>query len=812
MKFRIEKEVFKKFPNLVVAVPVILGFDNSKSKNEALNILRNEEDKLRKVFSLDSFFKDKRVVAYRDAFKEFGIDPDKRNPAHVALSKRILEGNSLPDINPIVNLYNALSIKYTTPFGGEDLDTLYGDFVLKFAQGNEKWTGIGNTKQKVMAKGDLIWVDDFDVSTPSLNWRQCDRTKLTEKSKNGYFIMDGFSDINKGSIEDAAKEFIELVTKYFGGKSEMHWIDKNNSEVEVLFESKNISSINLSKPVIESEPKKLVKQEYFGYQKQIADILDEVTVIKYPNVEFASNEHFGDYSTNVALKNKDLDPQEIAQKINDKKLSFTANVVGRFINFKLNSDVLIDNLIQIDSKKEGYGKSDVNKSKNLMFEFAHPNTHKAFHIGHLRNITTGECLSRLHEITGAKVVRANYQGDVGLHIAKALYGIKLQGFEEPKDVKKRAEYLGKVYAVGATKFEESDEAKEIVSEINQKIYDKSDAEINKLYETTRQWSLDYFDSIYKRVYTKFDRLYFESETAESGKQIALESLEKGILTKSDGAIIFEGSKHGLHDRVFISGKGIPTYEGKDLGLAKLQFAEYSPDLLIHIVGPEQAEYFKVIFKALEFIMPETKGREVHVPYGWVKLKEGKMSSRTGNVVLGEDILDTAKQNILDSYNVDEETAEKIAVGAVKYSFLKSGLNQEIAFDLKESISLDGNSGPYIQYTFARIQSVLAKAANAKLKIDNSLKIKNWKFEIEEENLLRKLSQFQEVIVTAAKTYSPNILCNYLYDLASKFNTLYNAHKIIGAENEDFRLLLSKSTAQVLKNGLNLLGISAPEKM
>lgn len=540
---------------------------------------------------------------------------------------------------------------------------------------------------------------------------------------------------------------------------------------------------------------------------QITKILEDITGVKDPEVDFASNSTFGDYSSNVCLRNKDLDPQKIAEEINKKDLSFTVQIVGKFINFYLKKDILIDNLIQISKQKEDFGKSDVLKSKKIMFEYAHPNTHKAFHIGHLRNITTGETLSRLHEAVGAKVIRANYQGDVGLHIAKALYGIEIVGFEDPKDVKKRAEFLGKAYARGATAYEDDEKAKERVGEINLKIYNKTDSKINELYEETRKWSLDYFGEIYERVYTKFDRLYFESECAESGKKTALEALKRGILEESKGAIIFKGSKYGLHDRVFVSGKGVPTYEGKDLGLAKLQFGEFNPDLLIHTVGPEQTEYFKVIIKALEFILPETKGREIHIPYGWVKLKEGKMSSRTGNVILGEDILDQAKEKILKSYKIDSETAEKVAVGAVKYSFLKTGLAQEIAFDLNESISLEGNSGPYIQYTYARTQSVLEKRGDYKIKISSKLTLSD-----EENEVLRKLSQFQEIIIDAAKNYSPNILCGYLYDLASKFNTFYQKHKIIGGEDENYKLLLTQGTGQVIKNGLRLLGIEAPKRM
>ena len=192
MKFRIEKQVFEKYPDLIVAIPVIEGFDNTKDEDGSLAFLRRQEADLIESFSLDDLTKDERITAYLNAFRKSGVDPDVFLPAHFALSKRVIEGGKLPDINPIVNIYNAMSIKYITPFGGEDLDSVYGDFFLTFAQGQEQWIPIGNVKSKPCVKGELIWRDDYDVSTRSLNWRQCDRTKLTRESRNGYFIMDGF--------------------------------------------------------------------------------------------------------------------------------------------------------------------------------------------------------------------------------------------------------------------------------------------------------------------------------------------------------------------------------------------------------------------------------------------------------------------------------------------------------------------------------------------------------------------------------------------------------------------------------------------
>lgn len=552
----------------------------------------------------------------------------------------------------------------------------------------------------------------------------------------------------------------------------------------------------------------------------VKDISQKVTDSLGLEVTLVSTDdkNFGDYSANIAMvnaKKEGVNPRELAAKYKEKlekdqelNVYFEKiEVAGPgFINFYLNRDFVAKAVFEGLKNTVAYGNSDSLKGKKIVYEYAHPNTHKAFHIGHLRNITTGEALARLTESQGADVVRVNYQGDVGLHIAKALWGIADMGFEDPGDIHARAEYLGKTYAHGATRYEEDASVKKEIDEINVKIYQKSDEKINKLYEETRKWSLDYFSYIYGRVYTTFDRLYFESECADSGKAIALKALQEGIFKSSDGAVIFPGSEYGLHDRVFVTGKGVPTYEGKDLGLAKLQFAEQNPDLLIHTVGPEQKEYFKVIFKALEMIMPETKGKEMHVPYGWVRLKEGKMSSRTGNVILGEWLLDEAKSSIKKSFDTDDQAAETIAVAAVKYSFLRNGLAQDIAFDIKESISLEGNSGPYLQYTYARCQSVVRKSGKEMGEIDSK------KISPAELPLYKTVVAFPDVVEAAAVNYAPNALCNYLFDLAQKFNSFYNTNKILGSDNEMERLFITQSTALVIKNGLKLLGIDTLEKM
>ncbi|MEK7168728.1 MAG: arginine--tRNA ligase [Patescibacteria group bacterium] len=517
----------------------------------------------------------------------------------------------------------------------------------------------------------------------------------------------------------------------------------------------------------------------------------------------------GSFLLNYEIKRN---PREFATEIISKIKSDIFEKIevagGGFINFWLKKDILVDNLIQIDSQKEDYGKSDLLKDKKIMFEYGDANTHKLPHLGHLFSYTYGEATSRILAFAGANVRKACYQGDIGLHVAKCLWAFQKQNPIVPKTLDCKVELLQKLYQDGSKAFEDEKIAEEIKI-INKEIYD-SKSKLNKLWRETRQWSIDYYKKFEEELYINYDRYYYESEVYQKGQEI-VEKNEGKVFKRSEGALIFEGSKYGLHDRVFVTKYGTPTYEAKDMYLQELKMQEWPMDLLIITTANEQNGYFDVIFKALETLDKKYFDKLLHIGFGMINLKTGKMSSRTGEILGAIDVIEKIKE-LSKEQNPDSEIAQKVAIGAIKYSLLKNNPLQNIAFDINESVAREGNSGPYIQYTIARINSVLAKTLNSKLQILNKLQISKFKFQNEELSVLRKLSQFQEISITAAKTYSPNILCNYLYELASKFNTFYNAEKIIGGENEDYKLLLTKSTGQVLKNGLKLLGIESPAKM
>lgn len=582
-----------------------------------------------------------------------------------------------------------------------------------------------------------------------------------------------------------------------------------------------------------------------GLIQLFTDLLNEKNITAgEPLINRSENPIHGEYTTNIAMvltKQLKQNPLDIAHMLqatltewvqsdeHTKKYPILLSI-GKidvvppgFINIFLTTETLTTILRN--------PKDAVQKNKEtVMVEFAHPNTHKAFHIGHLRNIITGECIVRLLEASGNKVIRANYQGDVGLHIAKCLYGIQqMDNYElqitNLKTIHDKTNFLASAYVAGNKAFEEDEEAKQKINTINKQIYDK-DPDIYPLYRETRSWSLEYFDSIYKRVGSHFDRLYFESETYDIGKNLVLEFVKKGVFEKSDGAIIFPGEKFGLHNRVFITSEGNPTYEGKDIGLAKLQFGEYDPHTIIHCVSSEQIEYFRVIFEAISQVFPETKGKEYHLVYGWVKLKEGKMSSRTGNVVLGEWLLDEVKKAIQSillagdrgyTKSEQEDIAEKVTIAAVKYAFLKVSTTQDVSFDIKESININGDSGPYILYTYARCKSVIEKsqqsAAHLASKRSISDQTANGKNDItlnqEEHDVARLLLYFPEIVKESASHFAPNTLCLYLFSLSQTYNLLYAKHQILGNE---LRMGLTEKTASLLQKGLSLLGIETVERM
>lgn len=535
----------------------------------------------------------------------------------------------------------------------------------------------------------------------------------------------------------------------------------------------------------------------------------------------------GDYSTNIAMilsKELKTKPTEIAENIlkeinkNKPEEIEKIEIAGPgFINFYLSKKFFVESLGQILKEEDNYGKNKSLDGEKIIIEYTDMNPFKPMHIGHLMSNSIGESLSRIIEANGVELKRATYGGDVGLHVAKCMWGILKLKSELPKDgtLEEKAEFLGKAYVLGANAYEEDENSKKEIQELNQKIYNKSDEEINELYDWGRKASVDYFQEIYEKLGTKFDYQFFESEMVERGMFIVEEFLKKGIFEKSDGAIVFKGENYGLHTRVFVNSQGLPTYETKELGLNKKKFETENFNKSIIITANEQSDYFKVIIKALEFIDSEIANKTKHIAHGMMRLSGGKMSSRKGNVITGESLIKDAEEKIEEkikdrefSEEQKKEISEQVGLGAIKYSILKQTIGRDIIFDFEKSLSFEGDSGPYLQYAHTRANSVLEKAKGERIK--ESIE----KYNEETNEVEKMLYRFPEIVKRAFADYSPSHIATYLVELSGSFNGYYAKNKIVDAkdENSPYKVALTKAFKIIMKNGLNLLGIKTPSKM
>jgi arginyl-tRNA synthetase len=515
-----------------------------------------------------------------------------------------------------------------------------------------------------------------------------------------------------------------------------------------------------------------------------------------------------------------------------------------------------------------------NHSKRVIIEYTDPNPFKELHIGHLYSNAVGESLARLLEMQGNEVRRVCYQGDVGMHVAKALWGmlemIKTDSAEnnhtehptaskpyvipfevvrtsieqlDRKPLAEKVQWMGKCYAVGATAYEEENNAKEAMVELNvlafmaaqslhttekdfiptipyetfrkSTFYDKDI--VSFLYNRGRVWSLSYFETRYALLGTTFEAYYFESFVAELGVRLVRDHIQDGIFKEDNGAVIFKGEEYGYHTRVFINSLGLPTYEAKELGLAPTKYTDWHYDRSIIVTAKEIDEYFNVLLTAMKQINPELADKTEHISHGVVKLPEGKMSSRTGNIKTADWLFHEVQEkvtNVLEKnstiYSDTEKQIirERATIAGIKYSLLKVGLPSDITFDLDQSVSLEGDSGVYLLYTYARATSVLQKHQN-NIEIDYSVSKNITNLTQQEQELLRHLLYLSEVLEDAVGDLTPSTVARYVTDLAQYFNSFYAVCPIA---DDEFRLFLTQATQKTLKVCLWVLGMETVERM
>ena len=557
------------------------------------------------------------------------------------------------------------------------------------------------------------------------------------------------------------------------------------------------------------------------------------------------------------LKMSKKGPEQTAQEIggylkaNDPAVA-AFNVIKGFLNLTIASATWIELLNEIQADEQ-YGLMQVTDASPLvMIEYSSPNTNKPLHLGHVRNNLLGNALANIVAANGNKVVKTNIVNDRGIHICKSMLAWKKYGNgETPETSGKKGDHLVGDYYVSFDKHYKAevkelmakftaqgmsgDEAKakaEAESPLMQEAremlvkWEAGDPEIRGLWEMMNNWVYAGFDETYRKMGVSFDKIYYESNTYLEGKEKVMEGLEKGFFfKKEDGSVWADLTAEGLDHKLLLRGDGTSVYMTQDIGTAKLRFADYPIDKMIYVVGNEQNYHFQVLSILLDKLGFEWGKSLVHFSYGMVELPEGKMKSREGTVVDADDLMEemiaTAKETSQELGKLDgltQEEADDIArivgLGALKYFILKVDARKNMTFNPKESIDFNGNTGPFIQYTYARIQSVLRKAAESGIVVPGQIPA-GIELSEKEEGLIQMVADFAAVVKQAGEDYSPSIIANYTYDLVKEYNQFYHDFSILREENEAvkvFRIALSANVAKVVRLGMSLLGIEVPSRM
>ena len=555
----------------------------------------------------------------------------------------------------------------------------------------------------------------------------------------------------------------------------------------------------------------------------------------------------------MSRKGPEQTAQEIGEylKVNEPAVA-AFNVIKGFLNLTIASATWIDLLNEIQADEQ-YGLVKATETSPLvMIEYSSPNTNKPLHLGHVRNNLLGNALANIVAANGNKVVKTNIVNDRGIHICKSMLAWKKYGNgETPETSGKKGDHLVGDYYVSFDKHYKAevkelmteftaqgmseDEAKakaEAASPLMQEAremlvkWEAGDSEIRGLWEMMNNWVYAGFDETYRKMGVSFDKIYYESNTYLEGKEKVMEGLEKGFFfKKEDGSVWADLTAEGLDHKLLLRGDGTSVYMTQDIGTAKLRFADYPIDKMIYVVGNEQNYHFQVLSILLDKLGFEWGKSLVHFSYGMVELPEGKMKSREGTVVDADDLMEemiaTAKETSQELGKLDgltQEEADDIArivgLGALKYFILKVDARKNMTFNPKESIDFNGNTGPFIQYTYARIQYVLRKAAESGIVVPGQIPA-GIELSEKEEGLIQMVADFAAVVKQAGEDYSPSIIANYTYDLVKEYNQFYHDFSILREENEAvkvFRIALSANVAKVVRLGMSLLGIEVPSRM
>ncbi|MBW3005042.1 arginine--tRNA ligase [Candidatus Woesearchaeota archaeon] len=569
------------------------------------------------------------------------------------------------------------------------------------------------------------------------------------------------------------------------------------------------------------------------FQNHIKELLKKILKAKEVSLEVPPDPKLGDFALACFAFSKEQKKspvdiaKELAEKIKPDDFIKEVKATGPYVNFFINKAKLAENTIQdIAKKKDKYGHSDIGKKEVVVVEYPAPNTNKPLHLGHMRNMALGVSMANILESQGCKVKRVNLNNDRGIHVCKSMLAYQKWGENKTPEKEKRKpdHFVGDYYVLFCQKAKEDPKLEEEAQEMLRK-WEADDKEVRALWKKMNTWAFKGFKETYKHFgLPKFDKEYFESNTYQQGKEIVMDGVDKGVFKeRDDGAIFVDLSKQGLGEKVLMRADGTSVYVTQDLYLAQLKHNDFNFDKSIYVVATEQNYHFQVLFTLLKKLKFPWADGCYHFAYGMVLLPEGKMKSREGTVVDADDLMlemeDLAREEITKRHkDLEEETVHErgtmVGLGAIKFYLLKIDAIKDMTFQPEESISFEGDTGPYLQYTHARACSVLRKAKEKKMVPDIKIKY-NLLCDPSEIALIQTLSEFPAKIADACVSLRPHIIAQYLLTVGRAFNEFYHACHCLKEEDEELakaRLLLIDSARQVIKNGLNLLGIDAPEEM
>jgi arginyl-tRNA synthetase len=865
MKFKLSKKLLEKFPDAVEYIVVARGLNNEIPGKWTTERIEKAGSSIRDKGS--EILKEARYSKWTEAYARIaqsaGLDTKDFLPSHIALAKRVLSDKSIPNISPVVNLYNSYSIAHGIPIGGEDLSKVYGDLVLDVTAGGELFLPIGGQAVQVLGEGEIVWRDDHSITCRLWNWRQGERTKITKSTSDAYFIFDSFRGLEGVDLESIVSAFCTELNEKFGAVVESGMIDRGDPEYIVDYLSGNIGDTDVHNDlegyIATDKPRTKKKSELMRRRPtslELADpgtltarlsaMVDESLEDAAPHsseISISAGSQFGDVSSTLPMrlaKEKRKSPREIAQgyvsklTVSDRIEGVVSelNVDGKgFINARLSEGFLVSEMERAVSEGEGYGNSNVGENRVILVESPSINPNAAAHAGHLLNLFIGRSLMRLFRKVGFDTYADNLINDRGIKICMAMWGIEnLSEAATPQEAGMKPDQFVGTYYVEAKKRYASDPA--VKKEIDQMLRDweSGDPKVRALWKKVVSYAYEGHLKTFSRLGEEPGHMWYESDMYKKGRDIINEHLGKGVIEKlPDGAVIGRlEEKYGIPDVVLLRSDGTSLYHTQDIYLTIQKIEKFDPWHAVWVVANEQITHFQQLFALLDELGILSYERLYHFAYGLVVDKNGTKLGKNAADATADALIDQMKslaKEVIAQRHIDvevedeEQVAETVGIGALRYSFLSRDPFRNVVYDPETAVSFTGKSGPYIMYTYARAKSVLRKALKedvAGYGVDSALDIESSNIEISEieREVLLRLLMYPEIILSAANKYAPNMIAEYLYDTASAFNNFYEKLTIAGAQGDQkkFRLALTKLLTTVLADGMTILGIDVLEKM